>query len=56
MLDLARMLKSTVYNGSQDLGLQKEVSEPAAMDGDVVALDSAFFLGLNSILSGVSLW
>ena len=56
MLDLARMLKSTVYNGSQDLGLQQEVSEPAAMDGDVVALDSAFFLGLNSILSGVSLW
>ena len=56
MLDLARMLKSTVYNGSQDLGLQQEVSEPAAMDGDVVALDSAFFLGLHSILSGVSLW
>ena len=50
MLNLARMLKSTVHNGSQNLWLQQEISETAAVNGDVVSLDGALFLGLNSIL------
>ena len=55
MLDLARMLKSTVYNGSQDLRLQQEVSETAAVDRDVVSLDGSLLLGLNSVLAGIGL-
>ena len=55
MLDLTRMLKSTIYNGSQDLGLQQKVSESGAVDGDVVALDGPFLLGLHSVLAGISL-
>ena len=50
MLNLARMLKSTVHNGSQNLWLQQEVPETAAVNGDVVSLDGALFLGLSSIL------
>ena len=55
MLDLTRMLKSTIYNGSQDLGLQQKVSESGAVDGDVVALDGSFFLGLHPILGCLGL-
>ena len=55
MLDLARMLKSTVYNGSQDLRFEQEVSETAAVDRDVVSLDGSLLLGLNSVLSGIGL-
>ena len=55
MLDLARMLKSTVYNGSQDLRLEQEVSETAAVDRDVVSLDGSLLLGLNSVLAGIGL-
>ena len=55
MLDLARMLKSTVYNGSQDLRFEQEVSETAAVDGDVVSLDGPLLLGLNSVLAGIGL-
>ena len=50
MLNLARMLKSTIHNGSQNLWLQQEIPETAAVNGDVVSLDGALFLGLNSIL------
>ena len=55
MLDLARMLKSTVYNGSQDLRFEQEVSETAAVDGDVVSLDGSLLLGLHSVLAGIGL-
>ena len=55
MLDLTRMLKSTIYNGSQDLGLKQKVSESGAVDGDVVALDGSFLLSLHSVLAGISL-
>ena len=55
MLDLARMLKSTVYNGSQDLRLEQEVSETAAVDGHVVSLHGPLLLGLNSVLAGIGL-
>ena len=55
MLDLARMLKSTVYNGSQDLRLEQEVSEAAAVNGDVVSLHGSLLLGLNSVLAGIGL-
>merc|ERR1719273_1139728 len=55
VLDLARMLKSTVYNGSQDLRLEQEVSETAAVDGDVVSLDGPLLLGLLSVLAGIGL-
>ena len=55
MLDLARMLKSTVYNGSQDLRLEQEVSETAAVDRDVVSLDGSLLLGLDSVLAGIGL-
>ena len=55
MLDLARMLKSTIYNGSQDLRLEQEVSETTAVDGDVVSLDGSLLLGLNSVLAGIGL-
>merc|ERR1719273_1574075 len=55
VLDLARMLKSTVYNGSQDLRLEQEVSETAAVDGDVVSLDGPLLLGLHSVLAGIGL-
>ena len=50
MLNLARMLKSTVHNGSQNLRLQQKISETAAVNRDVVSLDCALFLGLNSVL------
>ena len=55
MLNLARMLKSTIHDGSQDLWLQKKISETTAVDGDVVALNCALLLGLNSILGSFSL-
>ena len=55
MLDLARMLKTTVHNRSQNLGLEKKVSEATAVNGDVITLDSSFFLGFNSVLSSISL-
>ena len=55
MLDLARMLKSTIHDGSQDLWLEQEISETAAVNGHVVSLDGALFLGLNSILGSLSL-
>ena len=55
VLDLARMLESTIHDGSQDLGLEQEISETAAVNGDVVSLDGALFLGLNSILGSLSL-
>ena len=55
VLDLARMLKSTVYNGSQNLRLEQEVSEAAAVNGDVVSLHGSLLLGLNSVLAGIGL-
>ena len=55
VLDLARMLESTVYNGSQDLRLEQEVSETAAVDGDVVSLHGPLLLGLDSVLAGIGL-
>ena len=55
VLDLARMLKSTVYYGSQDLRLEQEVPEAAAVDGDVVSLDGSLLLGLHSVLAGIGL-
>lgn len=55
VLDLARMLKSTIHDGSQDLWLEQEISETAAVNGHVVSLDGALFLGLNSILGSLSL-
>ena len=55
VLDLARMLKSTIHDGSQDLGLEQEISETAAVNRDIVSLDGALFLGLNSILGSLSL-
>merc|ERR1719328_1028670 len=56
MLDLARMLETTVHNRSQNLGLQQEVSEATAVNRDVITLDSSFFLGFNSILGSISLF
>ena len=55
VLDLARMLESTIHDGSQDLGLEQEISETAAVNGDVVSLDGALFLGLNSIFGSLGL-
>ena len=55
MLDLARMLESTIHDGSQDLGLEQEISETAAVDRDIVSLDGALFLGLNSIFGSLGL-
>ena len=49
------MLKSTVYNSSQDLRLEQEVSETAAVDGHVVSLHGPLLLGLNSVLAGIGL-
>ena len=56
VLDLARMLKSTIHDGSQDLGLEQEISETAAVNRDIVSLDGALFLGLNSILGSLGLY
>ena len=39
VLDLARMLESTISNGSQHLGFEQEISEAAGVDGHVVALN-----------------
>ena len=55
MLDLTGMLKATIHDGSQNLRLQQEIPESAAVDGDVVTLDGALFLSLNSIFSSISL-
>ena len=55
MLNLARMLKSTIHDGSQDLWLEQEISKTAAVNRDIVSLDGALFLGLNSILGSLSL-
>ena len=55
VLDLARMLKSTIHDGSQNLWLEQEISETAAVNGHVVSLDGALFLGLNSILGSLGL-
>ena len=49
------MLKPTVYNSSQDLRLEQEVSETAAVDGHVVSLHGPLLLGLNSVLAGIGL-
>ena len=55
MLDLTGMLKATIHDGSQNLRLQQEIPESAAVDGDVVTLDGALFLSLNSIFGSISL-
>ena len=54
MLNLTRMLKSTIYNGSQNLWLQQEIPEPTAVDGDVIALDNPLLFRVSSILSCLS--
>ena len=46
MLDFTGMLKSTINNGSQNLRLQQEIPETAAVNGDIVSLDGAILLSL----------
>lgn len=55
VLDLARMLESTIHDGSQDLWLEQEISETTAVNGHIVSLDGALFLSLNSILGSLGL-
>ena len=56
MLDLRGMLESTVHDGSEDFGLQKEVPEARAVDGDVGALHLFLFVSVGGGVSvlGVS--
>ena len=46
VLDFTGMLKSTINNGSQNLRLQQEIPEAAAVNGDIVSLDGAILLSL----------